>query len=150
MEYLSTALACAVFISLAALLAPARESVRRACLSAFSVVFLLALIPKDMDLSFEGLLFAPVDTEYEAGEDYRETWREGIEEGLLYDLCASFSLEKDHIAIESRVSHTENEVRIDYLSVTLTGKNVYADATGMVRYIEKNYGCASEIHLKGD
>ncbi len=150
MEYLSTALACAVFISLAALLAPVRESVRRACLSAFSVVFLFALIPKDTNFSLEDLLFAPADTEYEVGEEYREVWREGIEEGLVYDLCASFSLEKEHIAIESRVSHTEGEVRIDYLAVTLTGKNIYADATGMVRYIEKNYGCTSEIHLKGE
>ena len=151
MAYFSTALAYAVFISLAALLAPAREGPRRACLAALSAVLLLSLVPKDTELSLRKLfLWEKTEEEYTSGELYYGAWQEGIEEGLKKDLCGTFDLDMADTQIECRLTHKENEVQIASLSITLTGKNIYADVTGLARYVEKNYGCGTAIHLKGD
>ena len=51
MEYFSAALSSLALVSVASLLAPLRESVRRAALSALSLILLLLLIPKgELDL----------------------------------------------------------------------------------------------------
>ncbi len=148
MAYLSSLLVLAVFLSFMSLLSPMKESVRRACLSAFSVIFLLALIPKDMDFSFKDLLSVSDHERYESAPVYWETWKEGVEEGLLRDLVSAFSLDESDISLESRLAQNENTVTVDYLSITLTGSNIYADAPGIARYIQKHYGCLSEIHIK--
>ncbi len=150
MEYLSTLLILAVFLSFASMLSPMKEKIKRACLSAFSVIFLLSLIPKDADFSFRDLISVSVDEIPDASEDYRDAWQEGIEAGLLKDLVARFSLNEENIVLESRIAHAENTVTIEYLSVTLTGKNICADVPGIALYIQKNYGCHSEIHIKGE
>lgn len=149
MKYFSAALASAVFISLAALFAPTREGPRRACLSALSVLLLLALIPRNAELPLKELFLWEKGDEYTAGSLYYGAWQEGIEEGIKRDLCAAFDLEARNAKIECSVVHKGGEVTIQALSLTLTGKNIYADATGLVRYIERHYGCEAAVHLKG-
>ena len=149
MAYFSVALAYAVFISLAALLAPTREGPRRACLSALSAVLLLSLVPKDVSLSLRDLFLWEEREEYTSGELYYGAWQEGIEEGIKRDLCAVFALDGQDVEIDCAVTHEGDGVTIHSLSLTLTGNNIYADVTGLVRYIEKSYGCGAAVHFKG-
>lgn len=147
MSYLRSLLALAVFLSFVSMLSPMKESVKRACLSAFSIIFLLALVPKNVDFSFKDLIRVSEKGSYETEEVYHETFREGIEEGILKDLSSRFSLEQEELTLESRVTYAENEINISYITLTLRGKNIAADVPGMVRYIEKNYGCDSSVHI---
>ena len=146
MDYLKALLGASALVSIATAFAPMREGVRRAVLSAFAVVFLLLLIPKDLALDFSFPQALP-EASTDAAVYYTDAWQEGLERGLLLDLCDKFSLDRDAISLQSEVTVHENTVEISYLSVTLHGENAFADATGMVRYIEKAYGCRSEIHL---
>ncbi len=147
MEYFSAALSALSLVSLASVLAPARESVRRAALSALSLLLLLLLIPKgEFDLS--ALSLFNEQTPPPVSEEYGSVWKEGVENGIKSDLCERFSLSPDSILADAALTFDENEIRLTALSLTLSGKNATADATGMLRYIEESYGVYAKIDLK--
>ena len=141
-------LALAVFLSLAGAFSPMREGARRSVLSALSLILLMGLLAFGTDFSPEELIRIPTDERYEASAIYTDTWQKGVEEGLLYDICAAFALEREDVLLSCRLEQEDKEVRISYVSLTLVGKNALADATGIASYVEKQYGCFCEIHLK--
>lgn len=147
MEYFSAALSSLALVSVASLLAPQRESVRRAALSALSLILLLLLIPKG-ELDLHALSPLPEAEPPPVSEEYEAVWREGVEKGIANDLCERFSLSPDGISAHATLSFEETEIRLSALSLTLSGKNATADATGILRYIEKSYGVYAKIDLK--
>ncbi len=148
MEYAKAALSAISLISIASVLAPSREGVRRATLSAFSVILLVLLIPRG-ELDFSSLFsFGEADIPEESAPAYSEAWKGSVENGIRDDISSRFSLDKEDIAVSCTLLFEENEVEITRLSLTLSGDGVLADATGMLRYIEKNYGVFAELHLQ--
>lgn len=148
MEYAKAALSAISLISIASALAPSREGLRRATLSAFSVILLVLLIPRG-ELDFSSLFsFGEADIPEESAPAYSEAWKAGVENGIRDDISSRFSLDKEDIAVSCTLLFEENEVEITHLSLTLSGDGVRADATGMLRYIEKNYGVFAELHLQ--
>jgi len=150
MEYFKSLLCASALVSVASAFAPLREGIRRAVLCALSVIFLLFILPMGKGVDFSSFFsFDSAEGENtHSSEVYAEAWKEGIEEGILRDLCDRYSLARDRIEIESEIIMEEDQVTVSYLSLTLYGTNAAADASGMVRYIEKTYGCRSEIHLR--
>ena len=150
MEYLTSFLSAAALISVASALAPAKEGVRRAVLSAFSVILLFLLIPRGGELSLHDLFsFTEESTVTEAAPVLGEAWKAGVENGIRDDLCQKYDLSADEVSVACTLKNEENTVTVTHLSLTLSGKSALADATGMLLYIEKNYGTYAEIHLKG-
>ena len=147
MEYFSAALSSIALISIASVLAPARESVRRASLSALSLILLLFLIPKG-ELDLHALPLFKEEEPPPVSEEYGAVWKEGVESGIKSDLCERFSLSRDGVFADATLSFEEAEIRLCALSLTLSGKNATADATGILRYIEENYGVYAKIDLK--
>lgn len=148
MEYAKAILCALSLISVATALAPSREGVRRATLSAFSIILLFLLLPRgEIDLS-SLFSFDEVITPEASTPVYSEAWREGVENGIRDDLASRFSLDKEDIAVSAALLFEENEVTLTHLSLTLSGGGVYSDATGMLRYIEKSYGVFAELHFK--
>ena len=150
MEYFKSLLCASALVSVASAFAPLREGRRRAVLCALAVIFLLFILPVGKGFDFSS--FFPFDrTEDESiqtSQIYADAWKEGVEEGILRDLCDRYSLVRDQIGIESEIVMEDGQVTVSYLSLTLYGTNAAADASGMVRDIEKTYGCRSEIHLR--
>ena len=146
MEYFSAALCALALIALASLLLPSREGVRRAALSALSLLLLFMLIPwQGIDL--ESILsFPEAESAPTTSEEYVAVWKEGVENGITLDLCDRFSLVPSGITVDLTLSF-EDEVKITALSLTLSGKNATADATGMLLYLEECYGVYAKIHL---
>ena len=149
MEYIRTLLGAVALLSIATALLPSREGIRRAALSAFSVILLLLLIPKDAPFSFEDVFTIPKEGAVtESAPAYGDAWQEGVENGICLDLCEKYDLSASDLSVECRLKETAGEVTIERLSLTLRGKGALADATGMLKYIEKSYGVYAEIHLK--
>lgn len=149
MEYIRTLLGAVALLSIATALLPSRESIRRAALSAFSVILLLLLIPKDAPFSFEDVFTIPEEGAVtESAPAYGDAWREGVENGIRLDLCEKYALSPAEVSVMCQLKNEENEITVTHLSLTLRGESALADATGMLRYIEKSYGVYAEIHLK--
>lgn len=148
MEYFTSALSAISLFSLATALAPSREGIRRAVLSAFSVILLLLLIPRgELDLS-SLLSFDTQEVPEESAPAYSEAWQSGVENGIRDDICQRFSLKKEDVSVHCTLCFSESEVKIAHLSLTLSGGGALSDATGMLLYIEESYGVYAEIHLK--
>lgn len=149
MEYFKAAVAALALVSIASALAPAREGVRRATLSALSVILLLLLIPRTGALDLSSLFTWDSDsTTTDSAPVYSEAWQAGVENGIRDDLSARFSLPRESVSVAASLAFTEEEVKITHLSLTLSGDAALGDATGMLLYIEKSYGVYAEIHLK--
>ena len=148
MEYFSAALFAISLVSIASLFAPTQERLRRAVLSALSILLLFMLIPKEeIDLSDLFSIQEEPSTP-EASEEYTAAWREGVESGIERDLSERFSLSPDGVTASCQLAFGEESVEIRSLSLRLSGKNATADATGILLYLEKSYGVYASIHLE--
>ena len=105
------------------------------------------LIPKG-ELDLQSLPLFKEDEPPPISEEYEAVWKEGVENGIKSDLCERFSLSRDAISANATLAFDETEIKLCALSLTLSGKNVTADATGILRYIEESYGVYAKIDLK--
>ena len=93
MEWLKAFFAVSVLLGVGGAVAPASPKIRKATAFAFSVLFLSVLVS---GLKTEGLLELlrfEVGEKTEKVEDgaWENAYREGVEEGILLDLCGRFA-----------------------------------------------------------
>ena len=147
-EFLSTLCHAAALLSLAVLFVPEKEGIKKASLSAFSLLFLLLLFPKDGSFSLNALFTLPEETPL-PDTGYTEVIEEAVARGIVLDLCDRFSLSEDGVKIETDVTVTETKVTGSYLHLTLGKENLFADAGAVLRYIKKTYGVDCEVSYLG-
>lgn len=149
MEYVRSFLSAAALVSVASALSPTRETVRRAVLSALSVILLFLLIPRGEGVSLDALLsFDTEEAVTEPSDLLDAAWQEGVTRGIRDDLSQKYGIDRENVTVLCTLKNESGEVVIEHLSLTLSGKAALADATGMLTYIEKSYGVYAEIHLK--
>ena len=147
MTYFRSILSGAALLSLALLLVPERESLRRATLTVFSLVLLLLILPTNGTLDLPSLFPAEESEAVPLGEAYIETVKGAITEGVRTDLCTHFSLVPADVRIESDLVLTEEALSGTYLYVYLGKENAGADAASLLRYIQNAYGLRGEVHF---
>ena len=147
MEHVKALVGALLLLSVAAALAPLREGIRRAVTAAFSVIFILLLLPKDLSFDPHSLLFPLSKGEAADTETYEELLEDSFEEGLAASLSERFSIKRECIRLDARL--VGEEMRPAHVSVTLSGEGVTADATGIVSYLTACYGCTCEIRIEG-
>lgn len=147
MEYLKTAVSAAALYAVAAGLAPEREGVKRACALAFSLLLILALLPKGglPSLSFPSILPEEEITE----EDYAERLKEMTEKSIEEELCRRFSVGAGRLSVDSDLSYAEGKVTVTRLTVTLSGAGILADIPALIKHVEENYGMKCEVITGG-
>ncbi len=150
MDFLKTLCTAAALLSLTLLFVPERAGVRRASLTLFSLLFLLFLIPKDGSFDISDLISFEESAPVPPSDAYGEALAEGIKDGVKRDLCARFSLAPDGLRLDSDLTLKDGALSGSYLSVSLGRENFFADATGMLSYLEKTYGVDCEVYFYGN
>lgn len=147
-EFFTSLCTGAALLSLALLFVPEKEGIKKTTLSAFSLLFLLCLFPKDGSFSFDSLLLLPEDPPLpDAG--YTETVKDAVKTGIVRDLCDRFSLSEGGILLETDIVVTENGITGSFLRLSLGKENLFADAGAVLRYIKKTYGVDCEVSFHG-
>ena len=150
MEFLKTLCLCAAFLSLALFFVPEKGGIRRASLTLFSLLFLLFLIPKDGSFDISSLLSFEAPEQLPPSDAYNETLSSGIREDIKKDLCTRFSLSSDAVFLETDMTVKDGKLSGSYLSLSLGRENFFADATGVIAYLQKTYGVDCEVHFYGN
>lgn len=148
MEYLRTVVSAAALYAVAVGLAPEREGIKKTCTLAFSLLLILALLPRGglFDLSFS--LTLP-EEEAVGEEAYAERLKEMTETSIKEELCRRFSVAEERLSVDSDFSYAEGRVSVTRLWVTLSGTGVLADVPALVRYVEEDYGMKCEVITGG-
>lgn len=142
--------AAAALISIASLFLPKRAGVRKATVTAFSLIFLLAILPRGGLSELSSLLSLPDTPAVQESESYEQAVKESFLDGVKQDLCSRFDLDKEALSVESDLSLTAGEAHLSYLHILLGGKNFFADVPSVLRYVEGSYGVDCEVKLIGD
>lgn len=149
MDFLKTLCTTAALLSLALLFVPEQKGIRSASFTAFSLILLLFLIPKDGSfsisslLSFDGASFSPENGVYE------ETVQTAVVLGIKKDVVSRFGLSADAVEIDTDLVLTDTGLSGTRLSLFLGRENFFADATALVRYVKNTYGVDCEVHFLG-
>lgn len=146
MEAVRRILAAGVLVAVAGAIAPLSPGVRKAIGTALSLCFLLTLLSPAV-LRAVPDLFSPLpETDPpEATEALTDALRAGVEDGITEDLCARFSLFPTGVRVTAKADYADGEITVKTVSVRLLGRNITADAVGLMRYCRENYGAACEI-----
>ena len=150
MEFLKTLCQCAALLSLALLLVPEKKGIREASFTAFSLLLLLFLIPKDGSFTISSLLPEAEIEEIPPGEAYEEALKSAVSDGIKQDLVGRFSLVANAVTLSSDLALTETGLEGSYLSLSLGKENFFADVTALLRYVENTYGVDCEVHFLGN
>ena len=148
MSFLKTVVAAAALYAVAVALAPEREGVKKACVTAFSLLLILALLPKGGlgDLS----LALPLPDEEAVGEEvYAEEIKRVTEESIAQELREGFSVAKEDLSLSSDFSYKEGKVTLTRVTVHLRRSGVLANVPSLVRYVEENYKVKCEVRTDG-
>ena len=148
LAFLRSLCCAAALLSLAVLFVPEKDGIKKASLSAFSLLFLLLLFPKDGSFSLNDLLTLPEDTVV-SDTQYTEVLENAVAQGILLDLCDRFSLSSDGVHIKTDVTVSETGITGSYLHLSLGKENLFADAGAVLRYIKKTYGVDCEVSFLG-
>ena len=148
-DYLRALTFAAALVSLALLFFPERRGLRRTAQTAFSLLFLLLLLPRDGSFLPKELLSLSDPPKIEAGTDYQNALSSSVSEGIRRDLASRFSLSEADLSIETDLILTEEALTGSYLYLFLGGKNFFADATAILRYVESTYGVRCEVCYVG-
>ena len=148
MGFLRTAVAATALYAVGVALAPEREGIRKACLTAFSLLLLLSLVPKgglgDLSLSL------PLPDEETVGEEiYAERLKETTEESVARELRERFSVAEGNLSVSSDFLYAEGKVSLSYIAVKLKKGGLLSDVPGLVRYVEENYKVRCEVITDG-
>jgi len=149
MEFFKTLCVAAALLSLALLVVPEKKGIRDATFTAFSLLLLLFLFPKDGSFSLASLMHFEESEELPSDDAYGETVKEAIAEGIKKDIVTRFSLNAAAITLESDLTLTETGLSGSYLSLSLGKENFFADVTALLRYLENTYGVDCEVHFLG-
>lgn len=147
-EFLRSLVLAAAFLSLAVLFIPEKAGIRKASLSALSLLFLLLLFPKDGSFSLEALLPGE-DVPAPPNAGYSEILKEAVEEGIRKDLVERFSLNANAVQIKTDLTASEAGLLGSYLRLSLGRENFFADAGAILRYVEATYGVDCEVNFFG-
>ena len=144
MEFLRTAVAAVALYAVGMALTPEKEGIKKACSTAFSLLLILVLLPRGGlgELSFS--LFLP-EEEVVGEEVYAEKLKEMTEKSVEEELCQRFSVKEGNLSVASDFSYRNGRVTVTHLTVTLKGTGVLADAPGLLRHVEENYGMECEV-----
>ena len=151
MEWVRSFLQTAVLLGASSALTPASPKIRKATLFVFAVLFLSALA---MGAEREGLwdfLRFEVGKQEEppVGESWSETYQEGVEEGILLDLCEKFDLDERDVRVYASLLWEEDAVSLSSLTLFLSGVSATRDIPSLVRYAEKTYQTECEVNILG-
>jgi hypothetical protein len=148
MGFLRTAVAAAALYAVAVALAPEREGIKKACVTAFSLFLILALLPQG---GFEDLTFAlPLPDEEAVGEEaYAEEIKRVTEESMARELRERFSVAKENLSLSSDFSYKEGKVTLTCVTVHLSRSGVLSDVPALVRHVEENYKIKCEVRTDG-
>ena len=149
MEFFKTLCTMAAFLSVALLFVPEKKGIREASLTAFALLLLVFLIPKDGSFALSDLLSFEENEQLPSDSIYEETVKKATVEGVRRDLIDRFSLDAEGISLEGDLTLTEEGISGSYLSLSLGKENFFADATALLRYVEKTYGVDCEVHFLG-
>ncbi len=147
MEWVRSFFEVAALLGVGAALAPVSPKIRKATLFVFSVIFLSMLLS---GARAEGLLdllrldFSEPEEVLPDG-DWGEAYREGVEQGILLDLCGRFGLNKEEVKVSAVLLYGKETVSISSLKVFLSGASVTKDIPGLVRYAESVYETECEV-----
>ncbi len=145
LEYLKSLCAASALLSLSLLLFPNRQGLKRAAGIVFSLLFLLLLLPRDGSFSLDTLLSLSDPPDVAAGELYENALATSVTEGIREDLATRFSLDEDALRIETDLCLSAEALSGSYLRLYLGKENFFADATGVLRYVEKTYSVSCEV-----
>lgn len=147
MEYIKTVLLTAVLVCLATALAPASAKLRRGVTLAASALFLSVLLtPAGLGELWESFTFPLAESQQAQSPEMLEAaFKEGIEKGIRKDLISRFSLDDSSLWVDVISAEKEGERVIEKVTLRLGGNNIFADYTGMIRYMEKAYGGEIEV-----
>ena len=148
MGFLPTVVAAVALYAVGVALAPEREGIRKACLTAFSLLLILSLLPKGGlgDLS----LALPLPDEETVGEEtYAAQLKKTTEESVARELRERFSIAEGSLSVSSDFSYRAGEVSLSYIAVTLGKSGFLADIPTLVRYVEENYKVRCEVKTDG-
>ena len=149
MEFLKTLCTVSALLSLALLFLPEKPRIKRAAETAFSLILLLFLIPKDGSFTLENLLSFEEQADDTDGGVYDETVKTALATGIKADIVSRFSLVADDVLVETDLSVDEKGLTGSYLSVTLEKECFFADVSSLLRYLKNTYPVDCEVHFLG-
>ena len=148
MAFLKTICTVSALLSLALLFLPEKPAVKRAAYTAFSLLLLLFLIPKDGSFDISSLI--SLDTaEAPESDVYEETLHAAVADGIRREVADRFSLNLDGVSVDTDMTVTESGLSGSYLSLSLGKENFFADATALLRYLKATYPVDCEVHFLG-
>ena len=148
MAFLKTVCTVSALLSLALLFLPEKPAVKRAAYTAFSLLLLLFLIPKDGSFDISSLI--SLDTaETPESDVYEETLHAAVADGIRREVADRFSLNLDGVSVDTDMTVTESGLSGSYLSLSLGKENFFADATALLRYLKATYPVDCEVHFLG-
>lgn len=149
MEFLKTICTVAALLSLALLFLPEKPAVKRAVYTAFSLLLLLFLIPKDGSFDISSLISLDSPAETPESGVYEETLKAAVADGIRREVADRFSLNPDGVSVDTDITLTEAGLSGSYLSLSLGKENFFADATALLRYLKATYPVDCEVHFLG-
>ncbi|MBP3437336.1 MAG: hypothetical protein J6K61_05470 [Clostridia bacterium] len=147
MTYIKALLETAVFLGVAAAIAPLQPKIRKIVLFAFALVFLSIMLRAEGGEDFLEKLLPQISEEDIQADGLEAVYKEGTEEGLVIDLCQRFSLDKNNVKATVLLQQEDNTIRVSFVRVFLYGTNVFKDIPSLVRYIEETYQTECEVIL---
>ncbi len=149
MEFFKTLCTAAALLSLALLFVPEKKGLRDATFTAFSLLLLLLLLPKDGSFTLSSLITFEENETLPPGDAYEETVKAAVNEGIKRDIVDRFSLAPDAVMVDGDLTVTESGLSGSSLSLSLGKENFFADVTALLRYLENTYGVDCEVHFLG-
>lgn len=149
MEFLKTLCTVSALISLALLFLPEASGIKRASYTAFALLLLLFLIPKDGSFRIADLITFESKEEAPESDAYEETVQGAIVNGIKADIASRYSLDTADVAVSTDLTLNEEGLTGSYLSLTLCGKGFFADVTSLLHYLESAYAVDCEVHFVG-
>ena len=148
MSFLRTAVAAAALYAVAVALAPEREGVKKACTTVFSLLLIVALLPKG-GLGELSLALPLPDDESVGEEAYEAQIKKTTEESMAKELRERFSVGEGNLSVSSDLSYREGRISLTRVTVYLRKGGLLADAPALVRYVEENYKVECEVKTDG-
>ena len=149
MEFLKTLCSVAALLSLALLFLPEKAGIKRASSTAFALVLLLFLIPRDGTFTLDSLLSFEEQATPPSDDTYEETLASAVTDGIKSDLSSRFSLNAEALIVDTDLAVCDKGITGSYLSISLGKENFFADATSLLRYLKNTYPVDCEVHFLG-
>lgn len=148
MDFFRSVVAAAALTGIAAALAPAKDGIRRAVMTALSVLFIFTVAVSATNSDPSGL-FPELSFDIPESDIPLCTFEEGVEMGIKEDLRRAFSLSDAEVEVEATIAAVENTVTVNHLTVILYGGALRTDTLALVRYVANTYSAECEVRFVG-